>query len=364
METIQVESSNTDTRTSNRFNSDPAGLVLPGLEEISSENFSSPISNFGDPGPLMRMDSDPFDKIARIYSLIFIFAATVLEAFAFNTLVYAVLPGVSTPPLFGTPSSALGSAIGMYILSYLFSFLSGLASDSWLSRFWTIFWGYCLYIVGYALVLLAFQGSYFTCSKPVGDKMPNPTSECTGIGITFLLLTSIGSGVVRGNLPIFGADQTGHLRHSSNFFYAFHLFESIGAGISCVLISILTDKEIEFDFGPLIYSFCLVCFSFVALLMGREKYLYSDEREQEDATGTIIGVISATQDRRTKELSRRSQLKFSDIIIFRRYFNTGKLSGSFPPSPPTQTRLYDNSDQTQIRTENQIRTKNKFGPNF
>ena len=27
-------------------------------------------------------------------------------------------------------------------------------------------------------------------------------------------------------------------------------------------------------------------------------------------------------------------------------------------------RLYDNSDQRQIRTENQIRTKDEFGPNF
>ena len=27
-------------------------------------------------------------------------------------------------------------------------------------------------------------------------------------------------------------------------------------------------------------------------------------------------------------------------------------------------RLYDNSDQIQIRTENQIRTKDKFGPNY
>ena len=26
--------------------------------------------------------------------------------------------------------------------------------------------------------------------------------------------------------------------------------------------------------------------------------------------------------------------------------------------------LYDNSDQRRIRTKNQIRTKNKFGPNF
>ena len=26
--------------------------------------------------------------------------------------------------------------------------------------------------------------------------------------------------------------------------------------------------------------------------------------------------------------------------------------------------LYDNSDQRRIRTENQIRTKDKFGPNF
>ena len=26
--------------------------------------------------------------------------------------------------------------------------------------------------------------------------------------------------------------------------------------------------------------------------------------------------------------------------------------------------LYDNSDEKQIRTENQIRTKDKFGPNF
>ena len=27
-------------------------------------------------------------------------------------------------------------------------------------------------------------------------------------------------------------------------------------------------------------------------------------------------------------------------------------------------RLYDNSDQRRIRTKNQIRTKDKFGPNF
>ena len=29
-----------------------------------------------------------------------------------------------------------------------------------------------------------------------------------------------------------------------------------------------------------------------------------------------------------------------------------------------ETWLYDNSDQRRIRTENQIRTKDKFGPNF
>ena len=83
--------------------------ILPGLEESSSENyFYNPDQEFN-ARPSPTIVSDPFEKSARVYSLIFIFSATVLESFAFNNLVYAILPYVSRSPYFGPTGAALGT---------------------------------------------------------------------------------------------------------------------------------------------------------------------------------------------------------------------------------------------------------------
>ena len=82
----------------------------------------------------------------------------------------------------------------MYILCYLFAFLSGLASDSWVSRFWTIFWGYWIYIFWYGLALIVLRGHYFKCGK-AADQQPI-SSQCTGTIVTVLLVTSIGAGMM------------------------------------------------------------------------------------------------------------------------------------------------------------------------
>ena len=60
---------------------------------------------------------------------------------------------------------------------------------------------------------------------------------------------------------------------------------------------------------------------------------------------------------------------FSKVNIFAWFFYTSEAYGKFQIYTQTSNHMYssrlcDNSDQRRIRTENQIRTKEKFGPNF
>ena len=55
---------------------------------------------------------------------------------------------------------------------------------------------------------------------------------------------------------------------------------------------------------------------------------------------------------------------FALLIVFHNLGNYLEAQGIKKTSENYLERLYDNSDQRRIRTENQIRTKDKFGPNF
>ena len=76
---------------------------------------------------------------------------------------------------------------------------------------------------------------------------------------------------------------------------------------------------------------------------------------------SMTKFLSVSRSSRMSPKSGRSFATYSNVASF-----TSKKTFVMPATRKRgrRFRLYDNSDQRRIRTENQIRTKDKFGPNF
>ena len=209
----------------------------------------------------------------------------------------------------------------MYLLSYTVAFLSGFFTDKRVSRYWTIFWGFVIFISGYTMLFLT------TDEKLGGCQLAGPaeetdkgchcglvqmgfgleTEKCACLLASSIVIMSIGIGLVLVNSSIFGADQ---IQSRSKFipiyFHGYYFVVQVGIGLSCFFLPQEKHSNASFVAGLGLASAAL---SFTVFLAGSRFYQNEHREKLDDPFRKVIDTVSMSV-AVPKSAIQRNQCKF------------------------------------------------------
>ncbi|XP_071447914.1 solute carrier family 15 member 4-like [Hetaerina americana] len=167
----------------------------------------------------------PWDpKRSRIAGSVILLTLT-LERLAF----YALVTNLFVFLIKGRPhysswgaDEAMTAVLAFVGWSYFSALIGGWLSDALLGRFWAIFVGFVCYIFGYSLLtaLSKHSLSFLGCDM----SQVSETTPCIVHVYVILFLVGLGVGIVKANIPPFGAEQVRHggpesMRKFFNWYY-------------------------------------------------------------------------------------------------------------------------------------------------
>ena len=276
------------------------------------------LARMGDKGnqPLSFQAQIYYEYKRSIIALTIIFLSVLLESCAFHTVIYSFIPIANDDPTVWSAVQTLDILTGVYLVQYFTAFITSWLSDTHIARFWTICGGYVIYIIGYAILVISQAKDYdgiqckietFVHHGPnnLNETSPELSDACSPILVTSLLIIGLGSGVLLGNIIIFGADQTNSAEVAPKFFHIQYWMMKFGAVISCYVIDYVEMQFFDSQFWPLLTALICLCLSLVVFVAGRRKYIYRER--QSDMTQTLTKVISASFSEDTRRRRRRDR---------------------------------------------------------
>ena len=255
-----------------------------------------------------------------ILALSFIFLSVLLESCAFHTVIFSFIPVANNDPYAWTAVKTLDIITLVYVFQYSTAFITSWLSDTYFTRFWTIFVGYVIYILGYVILIISQSANFDNLDCEISNfvhhgpdrndddydyQTDKNSAACSPLLVTSLFIIGLGSGVLSGNMIIFGADQTNSAEMAPKFFHILYWMMRFGAVVSCYVISygesFITHKQL----WPLVTAFGCLCLSMFIFVCGRARYIYRER--QPDMTQTLTKVISASFSDDTKRRQRRER---------------------------------------------------------
>ena len=255
-----------------------------------------------------------------ILALSFIFLSVLLESCAFHTVIFSFIPVANNDPYAWTAVKTLDIITLVYVFQYSTAFITSWLSDTYFARFWTIFVGYVIYILGYVILIISQSANFDNLDCEISNfvhhgpdrndddydyQTDKNSAACSPLLVTSLFIIGLGSGVLSGNMIIFGADQTNSAEMAPKFFHILYWMMRFGAVVSCYVISygesFITHKQL----WPLVTAFGCLCLSMFIFVCGRARYIYRER--QPDMTQTLTKVISASFSDDTKRRQRRER---------------------------------------------------------
>ncbi|GKV07984.1 hypothetical protein SLEP1_g19678 [Rubroshorea leprosula] len=119
---------------------------------------------------------------------------------------------------------------------YITPFIGAFLADSYLGRFWTIFWFSIIYVSGMSLLALSasVHGIKPRCYT---DDSCNPTKTQSAVCFIALYLIALGTGGIKPCVSSYGADQfddtdEAEKKHKSSFFNWFYFSINVGSLIA------------------------------------------------------------------------------------------------------------------------------------
>ena len=259
-------------------------------------------------------ESSTLEKNSQRLACASIFMAAFLESCAINTVAYALLPIANNDPYGWTVTHSANILTTIYLVKYFTSFITAVLSDTYIEHFITIIIGYVIFTIGYVIYMISQTMEDDTCST---DNFYDTDSvfdkACGPLVITALIITAMGSGVISGNMIIFGADQSDKQSSIPCYFHLYYWFEKLGAAVSCFLINYLEAMKFgSHELGTYTAFGCL-CLSFVFFMLGKNFYVY--RKKQPDMAPCVCRILNmvASGDNRKKYVDYLGQSKSSNL---------------------------------------------------
>lgn len=156
-------------------------------------------------------------------------------------------------------------------ISFFMCFLGGWFADAYIGRYKAIVIGLVTYTVGITLFPIASMPNYF----PQFQHKHFPTKPLIILG---LCLVAIGCGLVKSNLPPFGAEQVKHSRLSrsnesitQSFFNWFYWAINFGSLLAYLIVAYMQQHQEKFFVSYLILTSCMLL-AIVAFLSSHNIY--------------------------------------------------------------------------------------------
>ncbi|KAG8230864.1 hypothetical protein J437_LFUL011505, partial [Ladona fulva] len=159
-------------------------------------------------------------------------------------------------------------------LSYFSALLGGWLSDALLGRFWAIFAGFSAYILGYAL-LAALANNSFTFLGCDRSKISDNPSPCVAHVYVILVTIGLGVGVVKANIPPFGAEQVryGGSESMRKFFNWYYWCINVGSVIGVGALSYVEQEMPNGFFWAFVSAVICLVLALVVFCLARPYYL-------------------------------------------------------------------------------------------
>ncbi|GLU02262.1 hypothetical protein SLE2022_195170 [Rubroshorea leprosula] len=150
---------------------------------------------------------------------------------------------------------------------YITPLIGAFLADSYLGRFWTIFWFSIIYVCGMSLLALSasVHGIKPRCYT---DDSCNPTKTQSAVCFIALYLIALGTGGIKPCVSSYGADQfddtdEAEKKHKSSFFNWFYFSINVGSLIAgSVLVWVQDNVSWGWGFGipAIAMAIAVVCF--------------------------------------------------------------------------------------------------------
>ncbi|XP_046386168.1 solute carrier family 15 member 4-like [Ischnura elegans] len=219
----------------------------------------------------------PWDpKRSRIAGGVILLTLT-LERLAF----YALVTNLFVYLIKGTPNySSWGATEAMTAVlvlvgwSYFSALIGGWLSDALLGRFWTIFIGFVSYIFGFALLtaLSKHSLSFIGCNLSEFNDTPTP---CVVHVYVIVFIVGLGVGIVKANIPPFGAEQVRHGGPESmrKFFNWYYWCINVGSVIGVGALSFVEQELSNGFFWAFLSATICLFIALVCFCLARPYYL-------------------------------------------------------------------------------------------
>ncbi|KAL3693640.1 hypothetical protein R1sor_007291 [Riccia sorocarpa] len=168
--------------------------------------------------------------------------------------------------------------------TYMSFIIGGYVADTWLGRFWTLFFSILTQFFG--LVLLTFTATFPTIRPPPCDDLTALQGVCETahrwtLTVMFmgLCLVALGIGSIKSCVSAFGADQfdisdPGEKTQLPKFFNWFFFVVSVG-GLLAVTVVVYIQTHLGLGWGLGTLAIVMLC-SLLLLLIGRKSYRYKE----------------------------------------------------------------------------------------